>query len=301
MSMQTSIEMSAQMAGLEVPSMASGGVLAELSIGAWNPQRLDRTVTDEVHVSKGTTAEAGKWMKPLFPGVPQFTQIKTLEMRARAYHRQNTVSFGDSGQRWLVTPLIPDYVAGITMVEQEFWGVVESIQQDYPRIMLAAQTRLAATFDLSQYPIQEDVPKQFRFHHVRIPCPQANDYDRIAGVGNAVMREEFERHMQHVQKGMVDDFAAGTRKVLVAMSERLDFGGDEDKKTFRNSLVDNVRDWSGRMEKFNAALNLPEVAVMHRDVSTVLELANPEVLRGSAEVRRQVKSRVDGILSKMSI
>ena len=55
------------------------------------------------------------------------------------------------------------------------------------------------------------------------------------------------------------------------------------------------------MEKFNAALNLPEVAVMHQDVSTVLELANPEVLRGSAEVRKQVKSRVDSILSKMSI
>lgn len=286
---------------IDIPSMSSGGLLAELSIGAWNPQRLDRTVTDEVHVSKGTTAEAGKWMKPLFPGVPQFTQIKTIEMRARAYHRQNTVSFGDSGQRWLVTPLIPDYVAGITMVEQEFWRVVESIQQDYPRIMLAAQTRLAGTFDLSQYPIQEDVPKQFRFHHVRIPCPQVNDYDRIAGIGNAVMREEFERHMAHIQQGMVDDFAAGTRKVLAAMSERLDFGGDEDKKTFRNSLVDNVRDWSGRMEKFNAALNLPEVEAMHRDVSTVLELANPEVLRGSAEVRKQVKSRVDSILSKMSI
>jgi hypothetical protein len=87
---------------IDVPSMASGGVLAELSIGAWNPQRLDRTVTDEVHVSKGTTAEAGKWMKPLFPGVPQFTQIKTIEMRARAYHRLNTVSFGDRGQ-YLVT------------------------------------------------------------------------------------------------------------------------------------------------------------------------------------------------------
>ena len=285
---------------IDVPSMASGGVLAELSIGAWNPQRLDRTVTDEVHVSKGTTAEAGKWMKPLFPGVPQFTQIKTIEMRARAYHRLNTVSFGDRGQ-YLVTPLIPEYVAGITMIEQEFWGVVESIQQDYPRIMLAAQTRLAATFDLSQYPTQEDVPKQFRFHHVRIPCPQVNDYDRIAGIGIAVMREEFERHMTHIQKGMVDDFAAGTRKVLAAMSERLDFGGEEDKKTFRNSLVDNVREWGGRMEKFNAALNLPEVAVMHQDVSTVLELANPEVLRGSAEVRKQVKSRVDSILSKMSI
>ena len=285
---------------IDVPSMASGGVLAELSIGAWNPQRLDRTVTDEVHVSKGTTAEAGKWMKPLFPGVPQFTQIKTIEMRARAYHRLNTVSFGDRGQ-YLVTPLIPEYVAGITMIEQEFWGVVESIQQDYPRIMLAAQTRLATTFDLSQYPTQEDVPKQFRFHHVRIPCPQVNDYDRIAGIGIAVMREEFERHMTHIQKGMVDDFAAGTRKVLAAMSERLDFGGEEDKKTFRNSLVDNVREWGGRMEKFNAALNLPEVAVMHQDVSTVLELANPEVLRGSAEVRKQVKSRVDSILSKMSI
>jgi len=285
---------------IDVPSMASGGVLAELSIGAWNPQRLDRTVTNEVHVSKGTTAEAGKWMKPLFPGVPQFTQIKTVEMRARAYHRLNTVAFGDRGQ-YLVTPLIPEYVAGITMIEQEFWGVVESIQQDFPRIMLAAQTRLGPTFDLSQYPVQEDVPKQFRFHHVRIPCPQVNDYDRIAGIGIAVMREEFERHMTYIQKGMVDDFAAGTKKVLAAMSERLDFGGDEDKKTFRNSLVDNVRDWSGRMEKFNAALNLPEVAVMHRDVGTVLELANPEVLRGSAEVRKQVKSRVDSILSKMSI
>jgi hypothetical protein len=280
---------------LPLPSVASGAVLAELHIGSYNPIRKDVRVTDAVHNAEGASSDSGQYVKRLFPGVKQFTQIKTLEMRGRIGHKKMTAPWSDGGQRFLVVAVMPDYVQFVTSIEQQYWGVVQEIQDDYPNILRMVQAKMGSTFEPHLYPTADQLPQQFKFRHVRVPVPTINDFDRIAGSAQAVMREEFEKHMAQVQKDIVIDMQENTRKVLEKMSERL---SDDDNK-FKNTLVTNVSDHAQHMENYNAVLQLPEVETMKRNVQNILEMANPEVLRHSSEVRRQVKEKVDAVLKSM--
>lgn len=284
---------------LPLPSLASGGVLAELSIGAYNPKRKDNRVTDAVHSAEGASSDSGQYVKRLFPGVKLFEQVKTLEVRARHFHKRKTVPFSDTGQRYLITPAIPEYVEGITGIEQQFWGVIDEIENNYDAILREVQHRLGNTFDPNLYPSKERIRYQFKFHHARIPVPEVNQFDKVGGEAVSIMRQEFVKHMQHVKEGIVEEIETNTRKVLTRMSERLDYEGKDDKKKFRDSLVTNVRDWHSHMDQYNEVLQIDKVSTLTRQVGGVLEMATPEVLRHSNEVRREVKQKVDAILKSM--
>jgi len=284
---------------LPLPSISASAVLAELSIGSYNPQRKDHRVTDTVNTVEGASSDTGQYTKRLFPGIKLFTQVKTLEMRARAVHRELTMPWSDNGQRILVTPIIPEYVFGISAVRNDFWATVLDIQNNYDAIMLEVQHKMGALFDPSLYPSRLDIVKQFKFHEARVPVPETNDFDRIAGSAQAVMREEFERHLRHVREGIVVEMTTNTRKVLEKMSERLDYEGGDDKKGFKNTLVTNVSDWHDKLGKFNEVVKLPEMEKMHRQIGDVLDNITPEVLRVSSEVRGDVKRKVDSILKTL--
>jgi hypothetical protein len=283
---------------LPLPSLASGGVLAELSIGAYNPQRKDTRVTDAVHNAEGASSDSGQYVKRLFPGVKQFGEIKTLEMRARHLHKKKTVPFSDSGQRYLITPAIPSYVEGITGIEMQFYSVVGDIRDNYDAILQDVGARLGNTFDISLYPDRDQIARQFKFHHARVPVPEINGFDKVGGDAVRIMRDEFAKHMHHVQQGIVEEITSNTRKVLQHMSERLDYDGEE-KKTFKNTLISNVRDWHTHMHQYNEVLQIDTVSSLTQQVAGVLEMANPEVLRQSSAVRHEVKQKVDAILKTM--
>ena len=284
---------------LPLPSLSSGGLLAELSIGAYNPQRKDSRITDEVHNAEGASSDSGQYVKRLFPGVKQFGEIKTLEMRARHAHKKLTVPFSDAGQRYLITPAMPKYVETITGLKQQFWEVVEEIRDNYDSILQDVERRHGGTFDSSQYPSKDYITRMFKFHHALVPVPEMNGFDKVGGDAVRILREEFAKHLQHVQSGIVEELETNTRKVLIKMSERLDYDDREDKKIFKDTLVTNVRDWHTHMAQYNEVLNIDTVSTLTRQVGHVLEMANPEVLRHSSEVRREVKTKVDAILKSM--
>lgn len=294
--MDTNVE---KLNDLPLPSISSSAVLAELSISAYNPQRTDTRVTEAVHAAENAASSSGKYIKRLYADTKQFVQIKTLEMRARHFHKRMTMPWSDSGQRLLITPFIPQYVTGITEIEQQFWDVVKDIQENYDAILRHVQYRMGNTFDLSLYPTAESLPRQFRFHHARVPVPDTNDFDKVTSSAVAVMREEFEKHLRHIRGGIVDEMRDNTRKVLQKISERLDYDGGDDKKLFKNTLIENARDWHKQVGAFNDVVKLPELGEMHRDMAHVLDGANPEVLRANSMLRREVKTKVDAILSKM--
>lgn len=294
------VEVIGRIADVPLPNIASSAVLAELSIGAFNPQRTDERVTEAVHTAEHAARSSGKYVKRLYADTKQFVQIKTLEMRARHVHRKMTMPWSDGGQRLLITSLLPEYVTGITEIEQQFWGVVTDIQENYDAIMRYVQYRMGNTFDATLYPSADNLPKYFKFHHARVPVPEVNDFDKVASSAQQIMRDEFAKHLEHIRNGIVEEVRENTKKVLQKMSERLDFSGENgDKKTFKNTLVDNVRDWHEKMGQFNNVVKLPDIDTLYGQVGGILADSNPEVLRVNADVRRSVKSRVDAILTKM--
>jgi hypothetical protein len=53
------------------------------------------------------------------------------------------------------------------------------------------------------------------------------------------------------------------------------------------------------MHQYNEVLQIDAVSKLTRQVEGVLEMANPEVLRQSSAVRKEVKAKVDSIMKSM--
>jgi ribosome maturation protein Sdo1 len=84
------------------------------------------------------------------------------------------------------------------------------------------------------------------------------------------------------------------------MSERLDYKNENDKKIFRDSLVDNAIELVDMLKCMNIT-NDPELEKSRKQLEQAMFGVSARELRESIDIRKDVKSQVDEILSRMSI
>ena len=112
----------------------------------------------------------------------------------------------------------------------------------------------------------------------------------MAGYGNA---------MEQRINGAMTDLYQRLHKVLSNMSEHLDYVGDKDKKTFRNTLLDNVLDIADLMRK----CNLTDDTQLTEQADTLehaLSGVSPEALRDSSYLRAATKLKMDEVIAQLS-
>jgi hypothetical protein len=88
---------------------------------------------------------------------------------------------------------------------------------------------------------------------------------------------------------------------LQKMSERLDYeGGDaKDKKIFRDSLVNNVREMLSLLTSFNVTQD-QRMENMRVQLEDAMMGVSADALREDDSFRKETKSKVDSILKSMS-
>ena len=87
---------------------------------------------------------------------------------------------------------------------------------------------------------------------------------------------------------------------LSRMSERLDFADGETKKIFRDSLVDNAIELVDLLKSLNITKD-PELETLRKKLEQAMFGVSAKELRDDGSLRKQVKSEVDSILSKISL
>ena len=86
---------------------------------------------------------------------------------------------------------------------------------------------------------------------------------------------------------------------LTRMSERLDYAEDENKKIFRDSLVDNAIELIDMLKCMNIT-NDPELEKSRKQLEKAMFGISAKELREETDTRNHVKSEVDDILKRMS-
>jgi hypothetical protein len=89
-----------------------------------------------------------------------------------------------------------------------------------------------------------------------------------------------------------------TYKALSNMSAKLDYSGKDDKKIFRDTLVNNVRDMLGLLSKFNITGD-QRMENMRVRLEDAMLGVSPDALRDDDTFRAETKSKVDAILNNM--
>lgn len=280
-----------------VPSISSSAMLVELNISTWTGRKLDKQVSAEIDTQKQTTTRAGNYNKKLFADEPTFDAISKFAGNARTFHYHATMPWSDSGLRLLTTAMYFDYHKTISQMEQDFDGLVDEFLNDYQNMVLRAQHKLGAMFNVHDYPDPDSLRDKFRFSVKFSPVPDVGDWRvDIGNDAQQVLKESYANAYTANLEQAYKDVWDRTHEALVNMSNKL--SGNQ-KQIFRDTLVTNVKEMIDLLDKFNITGDTKMKQAKVKIESALLGVT-PDALREDDEFRLDTKSKVDELLKEFS-
>jgi hypothetical protein len=284
----------------EVTSISSSAVLVDLNVAIWTARKNDKRVSEEIDEAKGTKARAGNFHKHLFAGNNQLMEMQKFVTQVRTYHYNNTLPWSDAGTRLLVMGRFMEYNTKMREFEAEFEEHKRKFLENYNAMVSAAAFTLGALFDREDYPHPDVVTHKFYFKYEFMPVPQSGDF-RI-DINNEGLQEligRYESQFDARVKTAMQDAWSRLHDCLERMSERLDYKGGNDKKIFRDSLVDNAIELVDMLKSMNIT-NDPELEKSRKQLEKAMFGVSARELRENSDIREDVKAEVDDILKRMS-
>lgn len=277
-------------------SIASSAVLVDLNISVWTARKLDKNVSKEIDINKRTTTKAGNYNKHILAGADQLEAIVKLAGEIREWHARQTLPWSDAGTRLLPMSNFFDYKAQLSAYEQEFQSRVNTFIQEYPNIITVMAFRLGQLFDRSEYPDADKIASKFKLRYTIMPVPEVNDFRiDVEDQMKEQLRKEYEdAYHQRVEAAMSDAWSR-LHTTLEHMIDRL--GGDE-KKIFRNSLIENALELTTLLTKLNVTKD-PKLEEARKALEVSLVGVTPDELRKSEGAREEVLARVTELMERI--
>jgi hypothetical protein len=120
-------------------------------------------------------------------------------------------------------------------------------------------------------------------------------------IGNAALDEVKQTYADFYTKQYntaMNDVWTRLHKALTNMSDRLDYGSKEDKKIFRDSLVDNVTDMIELLRVCNVT-NSMQMGAMANRLEDAMSGVTADGLREDDTFRADVKHAVDAAIKSL--
>jgi len=277
-------------------SIASSSVLIDLNISVWTARKLDKSVSKEIDIDKNTTTKAGNYNKHLLAGASELERITKLSTEIRDWHSRQTLPWSDTGTRLLPMTNFFDYKSQLTDYEDLFKERVKTFLTNYPQIITAMAYRLGELFNRDDYPDTDVISNRFSLKYTIMPVPEAGDF-RV-NLGNDMeteLKNEYQKAYDDRIENAMNDAWSRVHKTVEHIVERL--GGD-DKKIFRDSLVNNALDLTGLLTKLNVTKD-PKLESVRVKLEKSLMGVDPAELRQHSDLRADVVNKVNSIMENI--
>jgi len=276
--------------------IGSNAMLVDLNISVWTGRKMDKKVSEEVDASKGTKARAGNYHKKLLAGSDKLEKVQKIVSAIRTWNYQNTLPWSDGGSRLLPMANFFDYKQTLNNFENQFTQAVDEFLVEYPQLVSSSAFTLGALFDRNEYPDVEELRNKFRFKYVFTPVPDAGDFRvDVEAEAKRELEEQYKSYYENKLNDAMQDAWDRLHEVLTHISERLDYS-DENKKKFWDSTITNAQELCELLTKLNVT-NDPKLEQARQQLERALHGVEPADVRESEGIRKNVKSKVDEILS----
>ena len=290
-------------------AIQNAAVLVDLNIGAWTGRKLDKNVSSEIDVAKGTKAKGGNYHKHLLAGTDKLDAVQKIVSAVRVWHYEQTLPWSDGGSRLLPMKNFFEYKRTLSMFEAQFNRAVDELVTDYPVMVTAAAFQLGALFNRNDYPEADTIKGKFRFNYVFMPVPTAGDF-RIQAADEAIaeLQAQAETHVTNRLNDAMKDIWTRLHECLSHMSTKLTDlptprvlkdGTEMYSQVFRDSLVNNAVELCGLLTKLNVTDD-PDLEQARRKLEDAIFGVTADDLREDDHVRSALKSEVDSILKAFS-
>lgn len=235
---------------------------------------------------------AGK--KLLDTSHPAFKAVTAVRHRVIAFWKGISLPYPESGIRLIRQDDISTFTVQMTSHKAELDEAVIQLDECYDELKSAARRRLGSLFNATDYPVtlrgwfdvSFDFPSVEPPEYLRQLSPQLfqQEASRVAA--------RFDEAVQLAEQAFTEELS----KLVSHLTERLSGTDDGKPKVFRDSVVENLREFFDRFRHLNIRSNeqLDDLVVQAQRVIRGVE---PQQLRDNQAVRQQVASQLSGVQS----
>lgn len=266
-------------------------MIVNLTISQWAARKYDRTATKEVE-DNHQAKEVGRFNKILMQS-ETLTKLGKLGNKIRLYHYENTLPWGDNGDRIIPTEKYFEYVTPIGMMKYEFMETATVFISEYAEAKENAKMRLNSLYNEADYPEPDSVLKKFDVSVKFMPVADGNDLrvnmsDEIINTIKSQITRELEQRVAIATEYMMSRL----REAVGRMVETL---VDKDK-VFRDTLVGNIQSLCETLPLMNFN-NDPKLTEAIRYCKQLI--VNPEDLRTRRKYRFEIAEKAKQILANI--
>lgn len=271
-------------------NLTEKAILVTLNISAWSARKYDKTATQEVNDNHNST-DAGRFNKLLIDK-KKLEEINKISNEARSFHYENTLPWGDNGERLLPSQNYFEYTTGLSKYKNQFDATVTAFCNNYDVLIDEARVRLNGLFNLADYP--NDIHSRFGMSSTFMPVPETDDL-RIG-----LKASEVDALKDKIQQEINERFANATKNIYDRIKEQLERMYERlstDKAVFRDSLFENLVSLVDLLPRLNVSGD-ERIIQLCADLKKLY--IDPQVVRDDSLTRARKAQEVDAILKNMT-
>ena len=220
-------------------------IIAQLNISQWGAKTYDKKATKSVESAFHTNHDIGKFYKEIVD-TDELKKIGKISSKLRLWHVENTLPWGDNGDRLLLVTNYQNYKDKISELSLNFDKEVEKFISKYPELRSQAKIRLNGLYNNDDYP--DNIENKFGVRINYFPIPDENDIRLTLPDADL---NEIKNNLTSIKnirlEDAVKDLWIRIEMIIERMINKL---SDKDSK-FKNSLVDNISDLIQIIPKLN--------------------------------------------------
>jgi hypothetical protein len=280
---------------MNTTSLREKAVLLSLSVSVWNPKKTDKVATLETLIKHNAAKDAGNFVKNILPE-GAIDRVKKAEGALRNYVYAQSLPWLEGGIRILPSELYFEFTAEYSKLKGEFEAAVGDFLLNYDAHRERAKIALNGLFKDSDYPSVEIVRDKFGIRLTCMPVPDGSDFRvDLPEEIKAEIADGLNQSNQASMTAAKEAILERVSKALTAVVSRL----SEPDPTFRDSLINNVREVAEKIPKLNV---MGDQSLLHiaADLEAVAKF-EPQEIRDDETKKEEARKAASDILTKMGI
>jgi hypothetical protein len=216
---------------------------------------------------------------------PAYRAVAAVRSEASGYWRTVTLPFPEAGIRLLPQNSLGLFATTMQPYRERLQEAARELSSQYDTMKSEAERRLRTLFNASDYPTTLDGLFDMEWSVVPIEPPTylVSLHPEVFQQEQARVRERFENAVELAEQG----FATELQRLTAHLAERLTGLHDGQPKVFRDSAVENLRDFFDRFRRLNIRSS-PELDALVEQAQQTINGIEPQTLRDSNRLRAMV-------------
>jgi hypothetical protein len=216
---------------------------------------------------------------------PAYRAVAAVRSEASSYWRTVTLPFPEAGIRLLPQNSLGLFAQTMQTYRERLQEAARELASQYDTIKSEAQRRLGSLFNPADYPATLD-----GLFDLEVPYPTIEPpgylmalHPDVYQAEQARVRERFESAVELAEQA----FATELQRLTAHLAERLTGLHDGQPKVFRDSAVENLREFFERFRRLNIKSS-PELDALVEQAQQTINGIEPQTLRDSNRLRQMV-------------